>query len=580
VSAGARPRPDDARASAWPVRLHRGALAWLACAIAAFVALAVTAGVPKAPEGPPLSSDMQVTLQLAALGLIAVGGVVAARLPGLGGAVVVVASVALGVLAAVQYHPTAALLVCLAFLLPGVLLLLASPRARGPARIGGLALGLAVLLTAGGLAAAAVHDRVFGPAHPQSPLRPLPEEDVEWILSGGVTPTSAEITAKLRGDHDRVALVLGRRPDLSGPPVARVAATRRGEAVVGFSATGLRPQTVYHYAVEIDGALDRSRIGRFQTFPAGPASFTIAFAGCARTGSNGAVFDAIRARRPLLYINTGDLYYGNIGDDDPGAFRDALDTVFTRPAQSALYRSAPLAYVWDDHDYGGSGDVTSVTRPAALGVYREYVPSYPRPSADTVNQAFTVGRVRVIVTDLRSQRTPASAPDDAAKSMLGRSQRAWLERELLAARDRYPVVVWVSPVPWIDPARPGADDWAGYATERRRIADFVAAHRIRGLVMLSGDAHMLAIDDGSHSDYATAGGAGFPVMHAAALDRPGGVKGGPYSEGALPGAGQFGTLTVTDRGGAALGLTLTGWNWRGERLIQLRRAVRVDGAGR
>jgi PhoD-like phosphatase len=576
VSAGAR--PGYPRGASWATRLHRGALAWLVCAIAAFAVLAATVGVPRAPEGPPMSPDTQVELQLAVLGLIAVGGLVAARYAGLGGAVVVVASVALGVLAAVQYHPAAALLVCLAFLLPGVLLLVAWPRARGPARIGALALVLALLLTAGGLAAAAVHDRVFGPAHPESPLRALPERDVEWLLSGGVTPTTAQVTAKLHGEHDRVALVVSRRADLSGSPVARVAATRRGEGIVGFSATGLRPRTLYHYAVEVDGAVDDTRIGRFRTFPAGPASFTIAFAACARTGSNGAVFDAIRARRPLLYINTGDMYYGNIQEDDQDAFRDALDTVFSSPAQAALYRSAPLAYVWDDHDYGGNGDATSATRPAALAVHREYVPSYPMPSSDAINQAFTVGRARVLLTDLRSQRTPASAPDDAAKSMLGPVQRAWLERELLAARDRYPVVVWVSSVPWIDPARAGADSWAGYATERKRIADFVAAHRIEGLVMLAGDAHMLAIDDGTHSDYSASGRDGFPVMHAAALDRPGGVKGGPYSEGALPGAGQFGTLTVTDRGGATLGLALAGWNWRGEKLTELRRTMPVDGA--
>ena len=56
-----------------------------------------------------MSPDTQGTLQLAALGLIALGALVAARYAGLGGAVVVVASVALGILAAVQYHPAAAL---------------------------------------------------------------------------------------------------------------------------------------------------------------------------------------------------------------------------------------------------------------------------------------------------------------------------------------------------------------------------------------------------------------------------------------------------------------------------------------
>ncbi|HEX2496673.1 MAG TPA: hypothetical protein VHK46_07540, partial [Gaiellaceae bacterium] len=60
----------------------------------------------------------------------------------------------------------------------------------------------------------------------------------------------------------------------------------------------------------------------------------------------------------------------------------------------------------------------------------------------------------------------------------------------------------------------------------------------------------------------------FPVMHAAALDRRGDRKGGPYSEGALPGSGQFGTMSVRDTGRATLLVTLAGWNYRGERIVE------------
>jgi hypothetical protein len=90
--------------------------------------------------------------------------------------------------------------------------------------------------------------------------------------------------------------------------------------------------------------------------------------------------------------------------------------------------------------------------------------------------------------------------------------------------------------------------------------------------MLSGDAHMLAIDDGTNSDYASNGGAGFPVMHAAALDRPGAVKGGPYSEGAYPGAGQFG-LVMVDDAGDTIAVTLSGRDWRGREIVRHRFTV-------
>ena len=246
-----------------------------------------------------------------------------------------------------------------------------------------------------------------------------------------------------------------------------------------------------------------------------------------------------------------------------------LDLTLTRPAQAALYRSTPVAYMWDDHDFGGNGsDSTSESASTAMGIFRRYVPHYPLAGPMTpVHQAFTIGRVRFILSDGRSGRTPASAPDNADKSMLGSEQKVWLKQELLASNDTHPLIVWVNALPWISEPSAGSDDWGGYATERRELADFIASNDIDGLLMISGDAHMLAIDDGTNSNYSTTGASGFPIMHAAALDRPGSVKGGPYTEGAVPGGGQFGVLTVTDDGGDTISVSLSGRNWENEELI-------------
>ena len=85
--------------------------------------------------------------------------------------------------------------------------------------------------------------------------------------------------------------------------------------------------------------------------------------------------------------------------------------------------------------------------------------------------------------------------------------------------------------------------------------------------MISGDAHMVALDDGSNSDYSASGRAAFPVLHAAALDRPGSEKGGPYSHGAFPGGGQFGHLAIDDDG-QRMHATLTGRDWRNRILVE------------
>jgi hypothetical protein len=152
------------------------------------------------------------------------------------------------------------------------------------------------------------------------------------------------------------------------------------------------------------------------------------------------------------------------------------------------------------------------------------------------------------MTDERSQRTSHwIAP--RTRSMLGTRQLQWLKEQLSAAAGA-PLVVWVNTVPWIAKAGSFSDTWGSYDAEREDIANHI--HRLgltRRVVMLSGDAHMVAIDDGTHSNYATGTGntgPGFPVMHAAPLDRSTSEKGGPYSHGTSRQRGQFGLLEVAD----------------------------------
>lgn len=439
------------------------------------------------------------------------------------------------------------------------------PRRRRLRTAATVTVAVALLVGVGGVL---LHHRRYGPAHPQSTQQALPVDHVVWVWSGGVTTSAATVVAQLAAGARQARLVL-RGPD--GETVTTDYASADQHQVVRLTASGLAPDTDYRYAIEVDRQLDGSRgVGRFRTMPEGPSTFTVAVGGCARTGSNGAVFDTIADLDPLLYLVTGDFHYGDPDRNDVGLFDDLYRQVLTAPAQAALYRSVPVVYVWDDHDYGANNaDASSPSRPAARAAYATHVPHYPLPGGPdgAIYQAFSAGRVRFVITDTRSARTP--------ESMLGEQQLAWLERELVRASRSHALVVWVNPDPWVAAPEAGADDWGGYPAERQRIADVIADHGIRNLVMLSGDAHMVAIDDGTNTDYSTAGGAGFPLLHAAALDRPGSVKGGPYSEGTYPGAGQFGTLTVRDHGGHTVEVELTGWNWRGEELVSYRTSLPV-----
>jgi phosphodiesterase/alkaline phosphatase D-like protein len=399
---------------------------------------------------------------------------------------------------------------------------------------------------------------------------------VLWMWTGAVTTSSATIKARVVPPGTEARLVLSREPDLVQPDV-RLAATARG-GIATFTPAGLAPGTRYFYAVEAGG--HRSAVGRFRTFLAGPMSFRLAAASCASTGSRSGVFLAIDRLEPDMFIHMGDLHYENIAQPLVSRFLRAYDDVFSSGPQAALYRHVPIAYVWDDHDYGpNDSDRTSPSRAASQAAYRAAVPHYPLASDGPIHQAFTIGRVRIILTDVRSERSPVRDRDDGGKTLLGQEQRAWL-LEQLADASSFPLVVWVNTVPWITREGSASDGWQPYARERTVIANAIARLGLaRRLVMLSGDAHMAAIDDGTHSNYSTEQPAerGFVVLHAAPLDRRTSRKGGPYSHGVSRHRGQFGVVDVEDDG-TTLRVQISARDAQGAPIQGLTLGLTCDGA--
>jgi phosphodiesterase/alkaline phosphatase D-like protein len=426
----------------------------------------------------------------------------------------------------------------------------------------------AVLARAAGLAAAGLAIDPAGTGRLLAAVqRAAPA--VDWLWSGAITAGSARIRARVTIDGP-VRLILTRADGRDASSSRSVAPTGppSADGVHTFDADGLQPDTAYRYAIETAAGRDE-RTGQFRTFADGPFSFAFAFGSCASTGSSNAIFDVIRRRTPHFFLHLGDFHYANIAVDDPWRFREASNRVLRSPRQSALYREAPIVYIFDDHDYGiDDADGTSVTKAAAQRVYRERVPHYPLPLSAVpagvpgagplgpIAQAFTVGRARFIVTDTRSERTPRYAADAATRTMLGPPQRQWFVDELTRAADEQaPVVFWANTVPWITKENPEkGHGWEPYAHERAEIAGTISKLRLTSrLIMLSGDAHMAAIDDGTNSNYVegTARSTrGFVVMQAAPFSRFPRSKGGPYSHGRSTRNHQFGWVEVKDTGGA------------------------------
>ncbi|ETL82280.1 hypothetical protein L917_17540 [Phytophthora nicotianae] len=399
--------------------------------------------------------------------------------------------------------------------------------------------------------------------------------DVLWLWSGALTSRSITFKIGLRegstcANSDFVLyafpeLLKGEKPHSSIATCSDVDGGEAGEGEVRSPASYETPNVKectlsdlphsdrkYRYELTLLKTGETARSGSFTTprEEGTPFNYRVAFASCADEASDPTVFEEIKKEKALFFMHTGDLHYHNLVVNNVAAFRDGYDSIFASPVGRAmLAMDMPFVYMWDDHDFGpDNSDSTAPGRNASVQAYHEFVPHYPliggRSRSNTVHQAFTIGRVRYLLTDLRSARTPNTAPAAPTKTVLGKKQKAWLKSELVRATSDPTIrlIIWVNTMPWLDDER----KWGHFVHEQQELVNFIKAHGLNKwvpIVIVSGDAHMLAVDDGSHSP------GNLTVLHSAALGRPGSIKGGPYSHGAFPGSGQYAVMDVTDEGG-------------------------------
>lgn len=383
------------------------------------------------------------------------------------------------------------------------------------------------------------------------------------VWHGAMTDTGFRVVAKVTGAT--VRLLVGTSADLA-TPVFQSAPYSPVLGIVDVAASGLLPDTVYFYGLEEDGLVAPATVGRTRTFPVSgqPASFTFVASSCAGSPSGGLnsgtsywppgtlsrvsnapVFGAMADRDPLLFLHLGDLHYRDIHVNDPGLYRKAYDDVLAAPLQAALYRDTPIAYVWDDHDYGpDNSNKTSPGRAAATQVYRERVPSYPLNDPEGIWQTFVVGRVRFVMTDLRSMADPYGDPDSATKTLTGDRQESWLLGVLGSAEEE--LIVWVSTISFGSGFGPAT--WDSYSTQRNRIATWCQDHPdvVRRLVVVTGDWHGTGFDDGRNNRWG-----GFPSFQCGPLDSFPSLNLRPtFSHGRSIARGQYAEFTVEDTGGS------------------------------
>lgn len=373
---------------------------------------------------------------------------------------------------------------------------------------------------------------VVGPAMVQRTVGiPATDTDTSGIVNVKVTNATS---VRLRCSTDAA----GTTGVVYGSPVTP---SSNGDARLTIS--GLTANTRYYYHVLmtneageiVDGSTPQ---GRLKTAPSGPASFSFTFGSC-NTGNSTTASTAMANRNDDLSFHLGDLYYHDGSGTSLSNFRTRINAAIV--SQKNLFATTNMHMLPSDHD-GMNNDSAAGSQATAWtnwNIARSEL--YPNPYNYF---AFNWGRVRFVMLDTRSFKDNPADTDDSSKSALGATQKQWLKDEV----DALPadeVMIIGQDGPWITGADTGDDGWGGFITERDELAAYFAAST-KNIIIIAGDMHALAAEDGSGSP------GGVPVFHAAPLNQTSSHKGGPYDVGPYPSAGlsvqQYGRVTVTDSG--------------------------------
>jgi alkaline phosphatase D len=264
-----------------------------------------------------------------------------------------------------------------------------------------------------------------------------------------------------------------------------------------FELNNLEPDSVYFYR-PVSSAGGRQLvgdIGQFRTAPEASRAFTFAVsADVLASYKPFRLFDAMLARKPEFFIHLGDMIYAD--HPNPRSFSGSLALYRSKHAENRddarmqkFMAATPTFAMWDDHEVQDNFDRTHPLLAEGRQAFMEW---WPRRAsvAFQLYRRFSWGPlVDFFLLDTRQYRSPANAPDDADKTMLGAEQKAWLKDGL--KNSKAPLKILLSPSPFN--SKTDRDSWGGYPGERKELDDFIEQNKVYRVFVISGDWHM-AID--------------------------------------------------------------------------------------
>jgi alkaline phosphatase D len=363
-------------------------------------------------------------------------------------------------------------------------------------------------------------------------VAPAPAADSRLLVTvGEVTDTAASVWVRgitwgpVSVRYQPIPAEASRAdPDWAGSAAAEVRVGPRRHLTGKVLLQPLVPATRYRYIVEQSGT---RVLGEFVTAPSPTAPQPVRFAWSGDLGSRGycrspgdgfPIFRALGRAPADFFVFTGDtIYADHVCGDGPRV--PGYDFVAHRladfwakhrynredPAVQAYFRQVSVYAIWDDHevrnDFSGSSEPLME---AGRQAFLDYFPIQPpREEPGRLYRKFRWGALlELFILDTRQYRSPNTAADGPAKTMLGAAQRRWLIEAVSGSSAVWKVVVSSVSLSVPTGGRAAHDSWSnadaqgvpeeggtGFAVERDGILRALRQRGVKNLVFLAADVH-------------------------------------------------------------------------------------------
>jgi alkaline phosphatase D len=316
-------------------------------------------------------------------------------------------------------------------------------------------------------------------------------------------------------------------------------ATSTNDFTAKVKVEGLRSDRWYHYRFRTDAGVSRS--GRLRTAPGrgdDPTRLRFAFSSCQQINDSHYVAQLAMSQEDLdFWVTYGDyIYVHDQATLTLADYRGVYRRFKANPLLQELHARYPVVAMWDDGEFANGMDRNFPPGrfAAASQAWFDYMPvMQPRHDPTRTYREIGWGSLAgFLLLDARQYRDPAidgvpggplglstvdtNTPDgarifDPARQCLGAEQKRWLKRRLRDARTTWRhighgynfqavrLADYDTPEARANPPAGfhvnggnyiATDAWDSYWAERKELLEFLAAERIRNVVVTAGHTHI------------------------------------------------------------------------------------------